>query len=235
MTQGAHAALVGTFMLSAGLHGAAIGFVRSRPESAPPATASEMLVETDVEQGSAAASVEDERSQPSPHGGTVTLPATARRTTELAAADEATRERATPANAADDQRRSELRAAVERAMLAHPDPTDSPASGVSGSQETGRSGGGDLGVGYLSGWFSALVSVHSLRLTAQERAQATALAVIVVADGVISAASISQPGPVDEYNRALSSALATLVGRAVPPNSADQIPSGVFTLRLRPR
>jgi hypothetical protein len=134
------------------------------------------------------------------------------------------------------ERLRKLREAVERAMLSHDDAGDGePARGSPDGVVGGKGSSSGGGFGYLGGWFSSLISVRQLRLTAEEKQQAAAVGVITIADGQITAASLSQPGSVPAYNQAVSGALAGLVGRKVPPNSLGEFPSGTFTLRLKPR
>jgi hypothetical protein len=140
------------------------------------------------------------------------------------------------AGEASDEHTRALRQSVERAMLAPSDAaSDAPGPGSPDGTEGGRGKAKSGGFGYLSGWFSSLISVRQLRLTADETSRATALATVTIADGKVQSATLSGPGPVPAYNQAVAASLASLVGRAVPVDSSGDAPSGTFTLRLNPR
>lgn len=154
-------------------------------------------------------------------------------TTSTAAA--ATSPTSGPGETAEEHKRA-LREAVEHAMLApHEGEPGEPGEGTADGKVGGKGKSHSGGVGYLSGWFSSLISVRQLRLTADETSRATALATVTISDGRVQSATLSGPGPVAAYNSAVATALSGLVGRTVPVDSLGDAPSGTFTLRLNPR
>jgi hypothetical protein len=144
-----------------------------------------------------------------------------------------------------DRERAELRAAVEKAMLAPKDAPPGPVAGTGDAQPKGTPDGagagkkGGLGSSYksmLNAWFSSRFVLRGSNLSWEELKLLSATASISVSpDRKVLGFSVSSPSGNAAYDAAVNAAMKGAVGATLPePPDGEDVP-GSITLRFRCR
>jgi hypothetical protein len=143
----------------------------------------------------------------------------------------------------EEDRLRKLREEVAVAMLAPSDGgPNAGEAGARGEPGLGSPDGVKGGQGparpsfqYLTGWLRSRVSARNVTVAPSERAAATVVASVTMADGVVTRATITRRGSDDAYNAAIEAALAALVGSSAPASDDGVLPTGSFAARVPPR